>query len=153
MTKIPKLFKALLCTCMLLGGLVFNPMKANAAKEETVTPYASTVTKYVDEEKQPIASFKFNGNTYTNKLLITISGSYLVSTSGGTTTISNINITPTVAREAYHANNLPASYTPYVKNITKTQSGSGLNVTVRIGIRIGSTDIPLTNSLTYEFNV
>lgn len=40
-----------------------------------------------------------------------------------------------------------------MKNITKSQSGSGLNVTVRIGIRIGSTDILLTNSLTYEFNV
>lgn len=153
MTKIKKLFKGLLCACMLLGGMMIKPMETKAVQEETVTPYGVVATIHVSEEKQPIATFKFNGNTYTCKLLITITGSYLTTTTTGITTLSNISITPTVARETYYKNDLPASYTPYVKKITKEQVNSGLKVTVKIGIKVGSTDITLSNSLSYEFTV
>lgn len=54
MTKIIKLFKALLCTCMLFGGMMFNPMDTKANDRAVV---CQEVTGYLLKSKSTYVIF------------------------------------------------------------------------------------------------
>ena len=91
MTKIKKLLKSLLCACVLLGGLVFNPMNANAAKEETVTPYAAARSMEIPHNTLVAFPAKIDGYAL-NYVFYYVEGTYVYNTSSSGNYVSNVNL-------------------------------------------------------------
>lgn len=138
MTKIKKLFKTLLCACMLLGGLVFNPMNANAAKEETVTPYAA-VREILLENKLVFVTVYKDGYTL-NYYPIYLNGSYVYNTSSTGNYVTNVNIQITTPSDVSYKfiftnddDKVPGVYG--VSNFAVTSYEAGSNYKLKINYK------------------
>lgn len=94
MAKIKKLFKALLCACMLLGGMMIKPMETKA--EETVTPYAAAREITLDG----LYWFNVEATDYsTNYLPVYVSGTYVYNTASTGNYITNVDLSFTPASD------------------------------------------------------
>lgn len=86
---ITKLIKSVLCASLLITGFaLINSNKVSAKEEPTVEPYALVRTVTVNEPYTITKTLYGNSVTFTTYL----KGEYMVSTSGGVTSVINVNL-------------------------------------------------------------
>lgn len=138
---IKKITKLLLALSLLLTGVMLTPTKINAQEVGTYAvvsniPVTKTKTQYYTEY-----------SSLTFAVTVTLNGSYRLTKNGTTTSISNINISPSVSYAP-----LENSYnmTAVMGKMEKTVNASSIDVKVTILLYKNGT---FEDTMAFEFTV